>query len=250
MTSGWWLMFGISAGVHVAGLLATPTDAPARMRIEPPPPEVSVQLEPPPAPPVPTNTPEVTPESEPEPDAKPPAADPPKDTPQRPAPTRTEPAQAGRTLTAPADGPADPVDFTVPQGAADAKYSGGTTTSQGKGTAPGTREVGTATAPGPSGPPASAKQDLSKRAAPSSGSWSCSRLFPADATVNVASVTIVVLVSAEGRPTAVQVVSDPGGGFASAAKSCAMGQSYRPGLDSEGRATATQTAPFAVRFTR
>jgi hypothetical protein len=140
------------------------------------------------------------------------------------------------------------VDFTVPQGAADAKYSGGTTTSQGKGTAPGTREVGTATAPGPSGPPASPKQDLSKRAAPSSGSWSCSRLFPADATVNVASVTIVVLVSAEGRPSAVQV--DPGGGFAAAAKACAMGQSYRPGLDSDGRPTATQTSPFAVRFTR
>jgi periplasmic protein TonB len=248
VTSGWWLMFGVSAGVHVAGLLATPTDAPARPRVDAPPPEVSVELAPPP-PPVPTNEPEVEPAVDPEPDTKRPPIDTPQATPPRATPARTEPAQAGRTLTAPSDGPSDPVDFTVPQGAADATYSGGTTTSGGKGTNPGTREPGT-DAPGPSGPPVAAKPDLSKRAAPSSGSWSCSRLFPPDATVNVASVTIVVLVSAEGRATSVQVVSDPGGGFGSAAKTCAMGQTYKPGLDREGRPTATQTAPFAVRFTR
>ncbi len=246
MTSGFWLTFSVSAAVHVVGLLATPTAAPSRPRVEPPPPEVSVELAPPP-PRAPTSEPEIEPE--PDPDAKPPPVAEPEATPPRAAPARTEPARAGRTLTAPSDGPSDPVDFTVPQGDADAKYSGGTTTSQGKGTAPGTRDPG-AEAPGPTGPPAAAKLDLSKRAAPTSGSWSCSRLFPADATVNVASVTLVVLVSAEGRATSVQVVSDPGGGFAAAAKTCAMGQTYRPGLDADGRPAATQTAPFAVRFTR
>lgn len=97
------------------------------------------------------------------------------------------------------------------------------------------------------------EDDLSAPARPASPSWSCSHLFPADAnaaSMHTAVVRIAVQVSPEGGAKAITILSDPGHGFASAARACARGQRYVPARDRTGLPTTAVTAPFSVRFTR
>ena len=77
--------------------------------------------------------------------------------------------------------------------------------------------------------------------------------FPAQADtarVDEAAVIIDVQVDPEGRARDVRVVTDPGYGFAEAARGCALRASYDSPRDSGGRAVEAQTGPFRVRFHR
>jgi protein TonB len=87
---------------------------------------------------------------------------------------------------------------------------------------------------------------------PVGANWkSCGFPPEADAEqINQAFVRVVVVVSASGTPTSVNVLSDPGYGFGRIAKRCAMRFKYPVGLDKMGNPTATATRPFMVRFTR
>lgn len=114
------------------------------------------------------------------------------------------------------------------------------------GGSPGGTGSGTARPATPSGPDRSRSAGLLGGAA-----WSCP--FPGEADrqqIHRASAIIVVTVSPAGRPSSVQVVSDPGYGFGQAARQCAYGRSYRPALDRTGTAIAATTPPIVVRFRR
>jgi protein TonB len=171
--------------------------------------------------------------------------------PSRPSPPATA-AQAAHTLTAPPSAAEEVADFTMVQGEG-AAYAGGTTTSRGTSTAAvrtrivGGNGGGVAAAPG-DGP--SEGPDRSRRAAPEADDWRCSDLFPAAAEVDEAKVTIAVRVRADGVPLGVDTLRDPGRGFGTAARACAMRQRYVPALDREGAATDGTTRPFVVRFAR
>lgn len=81
--------------------------------------------------------------------------------------------------------------------------------------------------------------------------WECP--WPADdetEDIDVALVSIAVTVDATGHAVRVDVLIDPGHGFGRAARRCAMQQRYLPGLDRDGHAITTTTAPFRVRFVR
>jgi protein TonB len=64
--------------------------------------------------------------------------------------------------------------------------------------------------------------------------------------IDQAAVLVQVSVGAEGRPTGVKVVTDPGHGFGRAARTCAMQRSYQTALDREGKAIA---GVFSVNVT-
>jgi protein TonB len=205
------------------------------------------EIEPPPPPP-----PEPTP-PEPEPEV-PKEAPPPRAAPAPAAPPAA--AQAGQVMTADPD-PDEPVDLTgdgFVQGTGDT-FAGGVTT--GKGTsktavrdlkAAGSAEPGSSTKPGP----AVGGVDRSKKAALLGGnSWDqCG--FPAEADIeqiNTARVTLVVTIDADGHATNATVTQDPGYGFGSLAKRCALRERYSPALSREGSAvTATQT--IVINFRR
>ena len=77
--------------------------------------------------------------------------------------------------------------------------------------------------------------------------------FPAEAEnlpIDRGIVRITVDVRADGTPSSVTVLSDPGYGFGEAAKQCAMEQRYVAARDESGRAIASRTKPFSVRFVR
>ena len=60
----------------------------------------------------------------------------------------------------------------------------------------------------------------------------------------------MVTVRPDGSPLSVKVVSDPGHGFGRAARMCALGRRYTPGLDREGKPMVGTLGPINVRFTR
>jgi periplasmic protein TonB len=77
--------------------------------------------------------------------------------------------------------------------------------------------------------------------------------WPAQAAteqINTAVVRVVVVVGADGSPTSVNVVSDPGFGFGGMAQRCAMRFKYPVGLDKMGNPTARPTPPFRIKFQR
>lgn len=178
-------------------------------------------------------------------------------------------AQAGRVVTAPeAHGAeSDPLDFTVVQGSA-SRYAGGVTAATGTSDKavrdPGARgghvaqQTPTRSGPGGAGrlaPPratAGAKAPSKRRfARPVSESWNCA--FPPEADANdvhYARVLVVVTVRADGSPSSAAVLSDPGFGFAAAARRCALGQRFAVAWDDAGRPSAGRTPPFTVTFTR
>ena len=107
---------------------------------------------------------------------------------------------------------------------------------------------GTGTAPAPVRAPV---EDKSRPAAPMGTSWNdCG--FPAEAQldgVEFGKVTLVVTVGTDGRAKSVSVLADPGSGFGSHARQCAMRRTFRPALDKAGQAVVSTTAPFTVKFT-
>jgi periplasmic protein TonB len=167
-------------------------------------------------------------------------------------------AQAGQTVTAPESESKgdDRADFTMVQGEG-TNYAGGTTAAQGTATnavrGPAS-PTGTGTAPPAPAAPAprpTATADLSRGAMPASTDWNCSSLFPSDPEAgNSATVVIVVTVRPDGTPRSVSVMNDPGRGFGSAARSCALGQRYTAAHDRDGNPTTASTPPITVRFMR
>jgi protein TonB len=166
-------------------------------------------------------------------------------------------AQAGQTLTAPETADESAVaDFTMVQGAGNA-YAGGTTSAAGTATAavrgPVAAPAGTGTGKGGAAPAQALPvgPDRSRGATPLSTAWDCSHLFPSDSdAANFAVVTIIVTVRVDGTPKSVSILSDPGHGFGSAARSCALGQRYQAALDRNGEPTVATTPPITVRFQR
>jgi len=184
---------------------------------------------PPPPPPI------VEPENKPEPA---PARLAPHEAPPPPA----APAQAAKVLAAESkpDEPLDLTGNTIVTGNADS-FAGGFTAGNGTNpnavhTAPSPSGVPTGTAipqmaaPPPPGP------DRSRAASLSGGTqWSCP--FPPEADtaqIDEAFVSLKVDVRADGTPTAVSVLQDPGNGFGREARRCAMNKRYQTALDHDG----------------
>jgi len=81
--------------------------------------------------------------------------------------------------------------------------------------------------------------------------WDC--LFPAEATAHASSETIVRAqadVAADGTPTAVTILEDPGFGFGEAARRCVLAQRLHPALNRMGVPVRGTTNAFRVIFKR
>jgi protein TonB len=203
--------------------------------------------EPPPPPPPP----------EPEPKEEPKAAPAPKEAKlNEPPPSAAAAAKAASVLTQAPD-PNEPVDLTnsFVTGNADT-YAGGVTQSTGTSdsavralhVAPGGAPGGTGKVAGPAG-----NGPDRSRAASLSGSkdWKCD--FPPEADIDQidqAFVIVQIATRADGSPERVNILQDPGHGFARAARVCAMKEHYDPALDREGNAIAGSTKSIRIRFER
>jgi protein TonB len=208
-----------------------------------------VREEPPPPPPPPQQV------AEPKPETPAPVA---RAVPHEAAPPPPAPAQAAKVLTQEPK-PDEPVDLTgntILQGNADT-YAGGFTASNGTSANAVHTTPSPAGVPGGTGVPQAANapvqtKDMSRTASLSGSSdWSCP--FPAEADtaqVDEASVVLQVDVKADGSPSAVRVVSDPGNGFGREARRCAMGRRYNTSLDHDGNAIPGTTKAFRVHFQR
>jgi periplasmic protein TonB len=186
---------------------------------------------------------------EPEPAPEPTAA-PPRASPHEAPPPPAAPAQAAKVLTQAPD-PNEPVDLTgntIVTGNADS-YAGGTTASNGTsatavhgpaaptGVPGGTGPVQQAAPAPPSGP------DRSRKASLGRSDWSAP--FPPEADsaqIDEAYVLLKIEVRADGAPSSVTVLKDPGNGFGREARRYAMTQHYPPALDHDGN-------PMAGTFT-
>ncbi|HEV8551700.1 MAG TPA: energy transducer TonB [Polyangiaceae bacterium] len=201
----------------------------------PPPPPPEPEKEPAPPPPPAAHAPPPPPEAA----AKPPAA-----------------AEAAKVLTQDPD-PDEPVDLTgegFVTGNGD-RFAGGVTAAKGTSRvaarAPQAAATGTGTGAGPVAPPAPTV-NLTRTAGPGPGDWNdCG--FPPEAEaegLNVAKVMVSVTVRSDGRARAVSVLKDPGYGFGSWARQCAMRKSYQTALNAQGQPVEQTTPPFTIRFTR
>lgn len=224
----------LAASIELDELEQPPAPEPEPEVIEPETP--APEVEPEPAPPLPVD--EAAPPSE---EPPPPAA-----------------AEAGQILAAEPD-PSEPLDLTD-----DGFVTGpGTNFSGGKTASTGTSKTAVrdarARAAGVSGSNGKAEAvgpppvDKSRPAGiPLNANWNgCP--WPAQATseqINNAVVRIVVVVAPDGRPTSVNVVSEPGYGFGDMAQRCAMRFTYPVGLDKMGNPKAAATPPFRVKFQR
>jgi periplasmic protein TonB len=188
-----------------------------------------------------------------------PTPDPPQNPDEQPA---SEAAQAGEVLTQDADeddeeDTEDDEENTFVTGDA-GTYAGGVTASGGTSLAPVRGSVvadggvpggsGTAvTAPKPS------VRDLSRAAwLDGSTSWDdCD--FPGEAErdrIRDAVVEMKVTVRPNGTPQSVEIVEDPGHGFARTATACALKHQFTPALDAEGHKVWGTTRTFHVGFHR
>lgn len=239
------LMLGLMVAVRVVSLVVAMTDrAPSSVTA---PQEIDVEATPPPPPPAPL------PDPEPKPEPAPPA---PRANPHELPPPPPAPAQAGKVLTQEPD-PNEPVDLTgntIVTGNSEA-YAGGTTTSNGTST---TAVRGLASpngVPGGKGPPQAAPvaapgPDRARRASPLNHDWNAP--FPSEADVaqiDEALVTLQVDVRADGVPTAVRIVKDPGNGFGRSARQYAMTQRFQVALDRDGNPIPS-TTNVIVHFSR
>jgi protein TonB len=165
-------------------------------------------------------------------------------------------AKASEVLTQQPN-PDEPVDLTnsFVTGNADT-YAGGVTQATGtsdtavyaRKVAPGGTQGGTGKAPGP---PAAAVDRSRPASLAGSKDWKCD--FPPEADidqVDQAFVVVQVATRPDGSPERVNVLSDPGHGFARAARICAMKERYEPALDRDGNAIAGQTKSIRIRFER
>jgi protein TonB len=175
-----------------------------------------------------------------------------------PPPPPPSPAQASQVLARDdkLDFTKDPT-FSIPVGTAD-NFAGGNTAPDGKSTTAQHGPVsdqGAANAGGLAQVTNPAQQvegpNLSKPAGPGRTSWNCG--FPAEADtdqIDEANVLVQVDLTADGTPTAVRVLRDPGSGFGPLARQCAMRmRSYQVALDHDGHAVPG-TAKFNIHFSR
>jgi periplasmic protein TonB len=222
------LMLGLMVGARVVTLVLEKMDAQAQPAVAPPQ-EIDVMRdEPPPPPPAP-------PEETAKPEEPPPVA---KAVPREAPPPAPAPAQAAKVLTQEPD-PNEPVDLTgntIVQGNADA-YAGGTTSANGTSaravraiTSPaGVPDGAGSAAPRPSGP------DRSRKASVGGTEWNAP--FPPEADtaqIDDAYVTLQIEVRADGTPSSVVVVKDPGNGFGREARRYALTQRFQPAFDHDG----------------
>jgi protein TonB len=159
----------------------------------------------------------------------------------RPAP----PAQAGQLAAA----SSDPVDFT---GSAfivgsSPSYAGGATTSTGTSQKPALGAV----APGDTAGDKGAARSRARPVSLDQAAWNCP--WPAEADAQQVDEQTVVLranVRTDGRADRVDVLSDPGFGFGSAARLCALGTHFEPARDVAGQPIAAESPPIRVHFFR
>lgn len=159
----------------------------------------------------------------------------------RPAP----PAQAGQIVAA----SPEPVDFTgsafiVGSGAS---HAGGATTSTGTSRKPGFETV----APGETAGATVAARNRARPVSLDQAAWNCP--WPAEADAQQVDEQTVVLrasVRADGRADRVDVLSDPGFGFAAAARLCALGTHFERARDAAGQPIAAESPPIRVHFFR
>ena len=101
-------------------------------------------------------------------------------------------------------------------------------------------------------PPPRPAKNLSRQAMPTNMGVLRACPFPAQADVaqiDRATVVVTVTVSSAGRALRASASGGPGYGFGPQARACAMSASYRPALDSGGKAT-TAAVSLRFRFTR
>jgi hypothetical protein len=103
-------------------------------------------------------------------------------------------------------------------------------------------------------PRAAPPPEIKSRPWPRNGTWNQCR-FPdlaKKAGFDDAHVTVVVHVTANGRPLSVDVLfeSPAGYGVAEEARRCAMRRRYHPGKDASGQRVATSTDPIQFRMLR
>jgi protein TonB len=165
--------------------------------------------------------------------------------PHAPPAHATAPAQAGHLAAA----SPEPADFTgtafiVGSGTS---YAGGTTTSSGT-----SRKA----ALGPIAPeaPKAASASARSQARPVSldqSAWNCPWPAEADAEqVNEQTVVLRATVGADGRAEHVDVLSDPGLGFGTAARLCAQRTRFEPARNATGQPIPAESPPVRVHFYR
>ena len=224
-------------------------------REEPPPPVP----EPPPPPPVVQPPPPSVPRPVVE---KVIAPAPPPEEPVEEAPA-SEAAQAGEVLVQDEDAEDEEEDTdedddnTIVTGTADGFAGGGTAVGGTSALAVHATVVSSSGAPGGSGtalaaPPKPTENDLSREAwLEGSHSWDCD--FPGEADrdrVNHAAVGMSVMVSPSGKAYSVDILDDPGHGFARMATGCALKHKFLPARDPLGNNIWGRTRPFHVGFHR
>jgi periplasmic protein TonB len=154
------------------------------------------------------------------------------------------PARAGSILAqAPrSEGPVDLTGDTFVTGTSQA-YVGGVTSSSG------TNEVAVhTTETDPKAPPT---KDFSQPVSLDEQQWQCAWPPEADsAEIDRQAVVIRVTVKADGSAAKVDTLSDPGFGFAAAARACALRTRFQPARDKNGTRIAAVSPPIRVRFTR
>jgi protein TonB len=155
------------------------------------------------------------------------------------------PAQAGHLAAA----SAEPVDFTgmafiVGSGTS---YAGGTTTTTGTNR----KAVLGDMAPGATGSHPVSVRSRAHPVALDQSAWNCPWPAEADAEqVNEQTVVLQASVRADGRADRVEVFSDPGFGFGTAARLCALRTRFEPARDSAGQPIPAQSPPIRVHFFR
>lgn len=199
--------------------------------------------------------PEPDPEPIPQPVAK--TAEPPKDPYED---QKAAPVQAAKILTAAPD-PNEVKDLTdqgIVSGENTAGPLGGQSSAEGKSDKiTHNANVSLTGKPGGTGsgdtppPPPPPKPDLSRAPSLIGGtSWNCP--FPDEADtdqVDYAQVSVVITVRPDGSPQSAQVAADPGHGFGRAARMCALGRRFNPGLDRDGN-PATVSMTVRITFSR
>ncbi len=159
------------------------------------------------------------------------------------------PAKAG-TIVAQAPSPNAPVDLTGETfvTGSSTSYVGGVTSSSG------TNQVAVhSSLVDPHAPPTRtpAEPNLSRPVALDQQQWQCPWPPEADSgEIDQQTVIIRVAVNADGSASRVDVLSDPGFGFASAARVCALHTRFDPARDNAGKKVASVSPPIRVRFTR
>ena len=160
-------------------------------------------------------------------------------------------AQAAEVVTAPEpSGPVDFTDNTFVSGTAMA-YAGGTTASEGTSAEAVTAPV-VSTSPDAEGN-TSDESAASSQARPvqlAAGAWRCAWPRTAPDDMYEQSVTLRVVVGADGAVESARVVRDPGNGFGAAAVACARRTRFVSALDADGEPIRATSPPIRVRFTR